>query len=257
MNWNWHTLGDPSHSPVVFLHGFMGKGEDWMEIAEGLSDRFYCLIPDLPGHGATPLDKEPSYTAWTSALRDELSALKVTHTRLVGYSMGGRIALIFALTYPKMVTRLVLESANPGIINAKEREQRASLDDKLAEDLRQNGMKDFLTFWYNIPLFASLDHLPSLKEKLCKQRINQDPDKMATVLSALSPGQQPELWSRLKELELPTLLIAGELDSKYLTITKHVAAILFNQKRFTVSNCGHNTHRESPSTILSLLANWL
>lgn len=257
MNWIWHTLGDSSHSPIVFLHGFMGKGEDWTEIAKGLSDRFYCLIPDLPGHGATPLDEEPGYTAWASALRDELSALKITHTRLVGYSMGGRIALFFALTYPEMVTRLVLESANPGIINAKEREKRASLDDKLAERLRKNEMKDFLTFWYNIPLFASLDHLPSLKEKLLEQRTDQDPDKIASVLGALSPGRQPELWSRLKELEFPILLIAGELDSKYLTITKHIAAILSNHKSITVPNCGHNTHRESPSIILSLLADWL
>ncbi|MCP4141198.1 MAG: 2-succinyl-6-hydroxy-2,4-cyclohexadiene-1-carboxylate synthase [Chloroflexi bacterium] len=257
MTWAWRTLGNPAFQPIVFLHGFMGKGDDWLEIAEGLSNRFYCLMPDLPGHGETPLDEEPAYAAWASALRKALDERNIARTHLVGYSMGGRIALFFALTYPEMVDKLVLESANPGIIDPVERAQRAELDDKLAARLRKNGMKYFLEFWYDIPLFDSLSYYPALKKQLRIERAKQDIESIATVLSALSPGRQPELWSRLKEIELQTLLIAGRLDKKYTAVTEKALTSISNCQSVILSTSGHNTHQENPAAVQSLLDDWL
>ncbi len=256
MNWHWRKLGDPENPSIVFLHGFMGTGDDWMAIVEGLSDRFHCLMPDLPGHGETPLDVEPAYAAWASALRGELSAQGVEHLHFVGYSMGGRLALYFALTYPEMIEKLVLESASPGIVEEIERSQRAVLDDKLAARIRQKGMKDFLDFWYNIPLFESLNNYPELKTQLIKKRAQQNPENMARVLSELSPGRQLELWSRLDAINAPTLLVAGELDEKYWGITHKMEGLISESMRVVLPTCGHNTHLEEPVKFLSVLSEW-
>ncbi|MBT3337188.1 MAG: 2-succinyl-6-hydroxy-2,4-cyclohexadiene-1-carboxylate synthase [Anaerolineae bacterium] len=254
--WTWQTLGDSSLPPLVFLHGFMGTGADWTEIAAPLSDRFHCLMPDLPGHGETPLDEEPAYAAWASALRDRLSAQGIDHLHLVGYSMGGRLALYFALTYPEMIEKLVLESANPGIIEEIERSQRVALDDKLAALIRQKGMKEFLGFWYSIPLFASLNRYPALKAELIHKRAGQHPESMARILSELSPGRQLELWSRLDEINVPTLLVAGELDEKYSGITHKMEGLISKNKRMILPACGHNTHLEEPVKFLTVLCEW-
>ncbi len=251
------TLGHPKNPPIIFLHGFMGTGDDWTEIASRFADRFYCLMPDLPGHGETPLNGELGYAAWTSALQKALSAQGIGRAHFVGYSMGGRIALYFALTYPTMVDKLVLESANPGIVDETERIQRAALDDKLATRLRQNEMKDFLEFWYNIPLFASLNEHPAVKDQLIHKRADQNPENMARVLSKLSPGRQPELWLRLSELKMPTLLVAGKLDEKYCRITSQMRATLPKSTRVTLPDCGHNTHLENPHLFGDHLAEWL
>ncbi len=252
-----HTLGNPQNPPIVFLHGFMGTGDDWTEIATHFVDRFYCLMPDLPGHGGTPLDGELGYAAWTSALREILSAQGIARTHLVGYSMGGRLALYFALTCPEMVEKLVLESANPGIVDEAERAERAALDDKLTARLRCEGMGVFLEFWYNIPLFASLNNYPALKDELVHKRSEQNSENMARVLSELSPGRQPSLWARISELEMPTLLVAGELDEKYCRITSQMATIMPKSTRVTLPGCGHNAHRENPDQFTRILLEWL
>lgn len=252
-----HTLGNPQNPPIVFLHGFMGTGADWTEIASRFADDFFCLLPDLPGHGETPPDEAPAYAAWATRLRNALLQRKIERTHLVGYSMGGRLALYFALTYPEMVDKLVLESANPGIDAESERAERATLDDKLAARLRRDGMGAFLEFWYNIPLFASLNNYPALKDELIYKRVAQNPENMARVLSELSPGRQPELWSRLSELELPTLLIAGELDEKYCRITSQMGATLLKSTRVMLPGCGHNVHSEAPAAFFDQLNVWL
>lgn len=259
------TLGNSQNPPIVFLHGFMGTGTDWTEIASRFSDRFYCLLPDLPGHGETPLSDEISYATWASLINEELSAHGIKKTHLVGYSMGGRLALYFALTYPEMVEKLVLESANPGIEDEVERTERAALDDKLAARLHGEGMSAFLEFWYNIPLFASLNETPALKAELIHKRAHQNPENMARVLSELSPGRQPSLWARLSELTMPTLLVAGELDEKYCRITSQMEATLPKpvlsrveaSTRVTLPGCGHDAHLEVPALFRDYLAAWL
>ena len=252
-----HTLGNPQNPPILFLHGFMGTGADWIEIASRFSDNFYCLLPDLPGHGETPLGDEVNYAAWASLLKEELSLQGIEKIHLVGYSMGGRLALYFAMTYPEMIEKLVLESANPGIDAETERTERVALDDKLAARLRRDGMGAFLEFWYNIPLFASLNEYPILKDELIHKRADQDPENMARILSELSPGRQPSLWARLTELKMPTLLIAGELDKKYCRITSQMGATKPEFRSVVVPGCGHNAHRENPILFFNHLGAWI
>ena len=235
----------------------MGSGEDWLPIAERLSQDYYCLLPDLPGHGATPLDTDPGYESWSAGLQEVLLTHQVEYPCLVGYSLGGRLALYFSLKYPELVTRLVLESASPGIGDPQARNQRALRDTALSEQIRRDGLGPFISAWYDLPLFDSLNLHPKLKSELHRQRAMQPPQQMAAVLHALSPGRQPDLWLNLPEIRIPTLLIAGRLDQKYTDIVGEMAVIIPNSQAAFFAECGHNVHRECATRYVEKLRQWL
>ena len=235
----------------------MGTGEDWLPIAEVLSQDFYCLLPDLPGHGNTPLDAAPGYESWSAALQKMLLSHDIEQTTLVGYSLGGRLALHFSLTYPEIVTRLVLESANPGIGDPNERQKRIEWDETLSERILHEGLGAFLNTWYDLPLFESLNHHPGLKAKLRRERIRQSPQDVAAVLGALSPGRQPDLWPHLSRVQVPTLLIAGRLDQKYMGLLGEMNRVIPNSHFVLLDGCGHNVHLEDPDRYMEELQDWL
>lgn len=251
------SLGDRHNPPLVFLHGFMGSGADWLPVAEHFKENFYCLLPDLPGHGATPLDAHPGYASWSVLLKETLAVRHIERMGLIGYSLGGRLALSFTLTYPNMVARLVLESASPGLSDPQERQLRAKRDEALAASILQEGLEAFISRWYDLPLFASLNRHPNLKAELSRQRVLQSAQDIATVLNALSPGRQPDLSARLPELVAPTLLISGRLDRKYTELTRHMAQAVPNSRLASLAGCGHNLHRECPAGYVAQLQDWL
>lgn len=251
------SLGDPRQPTLLFLHGFMGSGEDWLPIAQHLQQDFYCLLPDLPGHSATILDVRPGYESWSTLLQEMLADRGIEQASLIGYSLGGRLALYFSLAYPKKVARLVLESANPGLDDSQERQQRTARDEALAEHILQEGMESFLSAWYDLPLFDSLKRYPKLKAELQRQRAQQSPQDMAAVLRALSPGRQPDLSARLADIQAPTLLVAGLLDEKYTAIIRHMGENIPNSRVALYANCGHNVHRECSTQYVELLRSWL
>jgi pimeloyl-ACP methyl ester carboxylesterase len=136
--WNETTDGDPAHPAVLFLHGFMGRREDWKPVVAALAEEYYCICPDLPGHGKNCLPG--SGAGWemaeaASGLMLLLNKYQIERCALVGYSMGGRLALYLAATYPKRFTRVVLESASPGLRTEEERAPRRQHDDNLADNI--------------------------------------------------------------------------------------------------------------------------
>ena len=193
------TLGSPIHPPLVFLHGFLGRGRDWLPVAQAFADRFYCILPDLPGHGENtgfPLEKPLSYDVFVDDLAATLPSPPAPlpggedgrKINLVGYSMGGRTALYFALKYPELVQTLILESTSPGIEAEPARLERCKLDDRWAGVIRANGISAFVEEWYNIPLFRSLHRQPELLERVKAARRENSSAWMAKVITELSPA---------------------------------------------------------------------
>ena len=110
---------------LLFLHGFMGSGQDWAETVEAFPD-YRCILVDLPGHGLSagcPPGLYPMPQA-ALALLAVLDGLGVEACVPVGYSMGGRLALYLALTHPDRCRAVVLESGSPGLASEREREGR-------------------------------------------------------------------------------------------------------------------------------------
>ncbi len=238
----------------------MGRGASWLEIARPLSQDFYCILPDLPGHGrhthgdpSAPLSFD-TVTAWLNALLDELN---LTRVHLVGYSLGGRAALHFACHHPQRLLSLTLESASPGLQDEAERARRRAEDDARAADILSLGMTTFVERWYAMPLFASLHARPRRLARIQAAAARNDPRWMARVVSALSPGRQPPLWDCLPTLNMPILLLAGEQDEKYVQITHRMAARLPHAQTVILPRAGHNAHAERPARVRAALKAFL
>ncbi len=254
------AAGPPNAPAIVFLHGFLGRGTDWQLIIAGLANRFHCLAPDLPGHGAhslTDYAKPINFKTLASHLLGWLERLGIRRFTLVGYSMGGRLALYTALHHPQNIAALVLESASAGIADPTQRAARAALDDRRAADIRQRGLAAFLDDWYAMPLFTSLRRYPTLLAQLKRERTAIPAEWAARVIAELSPGRQPALWNRLPELRLPTLLIWGDLDPRYPAIMQHMASCIPTAQIAPVPDAGHNVHAERPGEFLHALQTFL
>ncbi len=182
-----YTLsGDGGARAVLFLHGFMGSAEDWRGVTAALDDRFRCLAVDLPGHGASLGLPPEDYTieGTTRALIRLLDLLGIERPAVVGYSMGGRLALYLALHHPERCAGLFLESASPGIEDAAERRARREADEEWARRL-QEDFGTFLADWYRQPPFASLARHEGLVEAMIEARARNDPGEPAPALLRL------------------------------------------------------------------------
>ncbi len=252
------TYGSPEGRPVLFLHGFMGRGADWEEVASGLGEGFRCLCPDLPGHGGQALEEEPSIETTADALAGLLAEHGIARAALVGYSMGGRIALMAALRYPELFRPLVLESASPGIRSEDDREARAKRDRGLSRRLEAmrgdaERFRDFLDEWYDAPLFASLQKDPARLAVLIERRIENRPESLGAALRGFSVGRQPALWDAIADYPAPILAMAGEEDRKYRRIAEEMAALSPHVATHVMNGRGHNVHFENPRGYTTVL----
>jgi 2-succinyl-6-hydroxy-2,4-cyclohexadiene-1-carboxylate synthase len=250
--------GDPASPRVLFLHGFWGDRHSFAEIIEGLGDRVYALSLDLPGHGPSPMGdcSMESVAAQVIALVDRLEFWPCT---IVGYSLGGRLALYLALTRldSTQLTGLVLESASPGLAEATARADRRRADEIWARRLELEPIERVLDDWYRQPIFSSLVEHRSFPE-LRSRRLTHHGPSLAMVMRGLGLGQQPNLWPLLPLLTIPTLLIVGDRDTKFCQLNRQIQGQNPDQiKLKTMPNCGHNCHIEDPNiyaaTVLSCL----
>lgn len=259
--WPLLTFGNPAHPPVVMLHGFLGTGADWTPVAESLAETHYVLCPDLPGHGAHECTAPISFELIASALDAFMMHHDLTSTALVGYSLGGRVALHFAASFPERVSRLVLESASPGLADEHVRTSRCQHDDALADELLalpdEEAFKAWLCQWYSAPLWETLHQVSGRVEALVAERAGAAPTGLAIALRSLSVGRQPSLWSQLAEIACPVLLIAGARDHKYVEIAEHMMEVNPAFAHMPFSGCGHNVHLEAPGAYTTVLKSFL
>ena len=258
--WPYDIVGNRGNSPIVFLHGFMGRGLDWMPITYRLEHSAYSILPDLPGHGKNiyrNIDKPLTLDILARELDVLLDHVEITMIDLVGYSMGGRLALYFALRYPNRVRTLVLESTSAGIGPKKDRKERQAVDSARAEQILEYGMQQYVEHWYKMPLFHTLAKEHELYKNLIQARGKNDPAWMAKAIRDLSPGYQPQVWDQLQFLKMPVLLIAGEMDEKYIGIMHQLGKAIEDSKEIIISRSGHNCHLERPERFSQYLVEFL
>ena len=135
---------------LVLLHGFTNTGASWDQVVAALPERYRPLAPDIRGHGAASGARPVSLTA----VVDDVVALAGGPMELVGYSMGGRIALHVALALAGRVRRLVLIGASPGIADPAARTERRAADDGLAAEVEQMTIEAFAERWAQTAVLA-------------------------------------------------------------------------------------------------------
>lgn len=249
-----HAAPAADSPAYLLLHGFTGAASNWAAVASALSPRASVVIPDLLGHGATDAPDDPARYAMPHAAADLFvlwQHLALPPVHLVGYSMGGRLALYTALAYPRMVARLTLESASPGLETDAERTARRASDEALADRIEREGVAAFTAAWENLPLFATQS--AAAKASLRPVRLAQRPRGLANSLRGMGTGAQPSLWPRLPELAMPVHLIAGALDAKFVAINQRMAALMPAARLTVIPDAGHTVHLEQPDAYLAAL----
>lgn len=245
-----YRLAGRSAGPVLlFLHGFFGDRREWDEIAPRFEQDCLCLTVDLPGHGQTRLATGFENAAMpdvAAALLALLDLLEIRSCSLIGYSMGGRLALQMAVLQPARFTSLVLESASPGMRSDQERRERMAEDDRRAGQLLDIGLEAFLNQWYSQPMFQTLRANPAHLDALIRRRLDNDPGQLARALRVMSVGRQPSLWQQWSANRIPALLVAGALDPKYGGIAAEMAGLCTAARLCVIDGCGHNVHYEDP-----------
>lgn len=248
---------DPEIPPtggICLLHGFSGAGLNWRTVAELLNSPI-VIAPDLIGHGGTDSPPDSARYRMEAAATDLFTLwgqLDLPPMHLVGYSMGGRLALYTALTYPQMVTRLTLESASPGLATEIERADRCAADEALADRIETNGMEWFATMWEQVPLFQHQSK--TVREVLRAVRQSQSSRGLAHSLRGMGTGAQLSLWERLSELSMPVDLIVGALDAKFVAINQQMAAHIPSCRLHVVDGAGHSVHQEHPHAAAALIS---
>lgn len=237
----------------------MGNGTDWNEITNHLSAKFYCLAVDLPGHGKSLLKKvSPDYSMAKTAksIVDFLQTNNIHRCHLVGYSMGGRLTLYLAVNFPAFFKKVVIESATPGIKSITERKQRLKHDFELAAKIESVDFQNFLSDWYDQPIFNTLKNSKYFAN-LIKARSENDPHELAKSLREMSVGNQPSLWRELQTIRNEILLVCGEFDQKYQNIVNQMKKEIKSAEIALIKNAGHNTHVENRGDFINKIENFL
>jgi 2-succinyl-6-hydroxy-2,4-cyclohexadiene-1-carboxylate synthase len=229
---------------LVLLHGFSGTRHAWDGVAAQLSPaRYRPLALDLPGHGEQA--GQDQAITFASCVADVLTRAPERFA-LAGYSLGGRVALHVALAAPERVTRLLLVSTSAGIDDEAERAARRAADRRLADELERVTFEQFIERWRTQPLFA--DDPPDTAARAREDQRRNDPHALAQVLRGIGTGEMAPLWARLRELTMPTVVIAGERDAKFRELGARLAQLLADAQLVGVPG-GHALALESPAAV--------
>jgi 2-succinyl-6-hydroxy-2,4-cyclohexadiene-1-carboxylate synthase len=245
-----------SRATLVLLHGFTGSAIAWEDISIDLASLgLHVVALDMLGHGQSDAPADAGRYSMEHCQKDILAALQILGVErgeaiLLGYSMGGRIALYCA--FAGYFRALILESASPGLATSVERQQRRASDEALATRIERDGVEAFIDYWRKIPLFASQQQLAvEQREELHAQRLTNRAQGLANSLRGVGTGVQPELYTSLPTLNLPVLLLAGELDSKFCTIAQQMASQLPQARLQIIPGAGHTIHLEQPEAFVT------
>jgi len=231
------------------LHGFTETDESWTEtLAREIPD---LRCPLLPGHGGKPCPPDASLSRVAAGL---VAGFPAEPVDVLGYSMGGRLAVTLALEHPQRIRRLILISCHPGIRDPKERALRRRRDESLAQVLEEDGIGPFMAWWETQQALKPSRPFPAaIAESVRARRLNQDPIGLAACLRALGGGAMDPVWHRLGELRMPVLLISGASDTRYMTIMDEMAAAIPDRRREVVLKSGHAVHRERPQVVAQMV----
>ncbi|MCC5639023.1 2-succinyl-6-hydroxy-2,4-cyclohexadiene-1-carboxylate synthase [Nostoc sp. CHAB 5844] len=248
---NYKLITSKDRPYILFLHGFIGNLDEFDKAIKLLSTEFSYLTLDLPGHGKTQVlgeDKYYTIEQTAQALINLLDELNIPKCFLVGYSMGGRLALYLTLHFPERFYKVILESASPGLATETERLERVRKDEQIARKLSRciskNEFREFLLNWYNQPIFGDIKNHPAF-ERMLESRLQNQPLELAKSLKFMGTGSQPSLWEKLKDNIVPSLLVVGNNDKKFLTINTKMAKICKLTQLKIISNSAHNIHLEN------------
>jgi 2-succinyl-6-hydroxy-2,4-cyclohexadiene-1-carboxylate synthase len=227
---------------VLFIPGFMQRGDAWRPVAELLPERYPSVALDHREHSFEGRVAEIAQAAEDGSV-------------LVGYSLGGRIALRAVLRDRERYSGLVTIGATAGLDDPVRRSTRAEADDRLAAWMEAATIEDIVSVWERQPLFA--DQSEPLIEQQREGRLSHDPAGLAMLLRTAGQGVLEPVWHELLMLDLPILAIAGARDEGYVAAAERIADIAPRGRAAIVPDAGHAAQLQRPQEVASLIVEFL
>lgn len=244
--------------PLICLHGFSESLNTFKHV--DIENRQLILIDQI-GHGKTraPISEEIySLEYMTRTIHEIINRVASKPYDLLGYSMGGRQALYYAIKYPNEISALVLESASYGLMDEVDRANRRKNEKYISEQLEKFGINWFVPFWENISIFDTQKLLSdSVKDEIKQQRLSNNAEFLAMHIKKMGQGNFPYLKDKLSDLPMPILYIAGEFDYKYRDYQEVFEESCKRINTEIICGCGHNTHIEKPNVFSSTVSSFL
>jgi 2-succinyl-6-hydroxy-2,4-cyclohexadiene-1-carboxylate synthase len=242
-----------------YLHGFLGCPKDFDQVTANLrtveGPRPSRALP-IAGHPDVPFPCD-SEGAVDSAFRVEVGRLARQieleakgPVELIGYSMGGRLALGIAIEYPQLVGRLVLVSSRRGLDLETERAERRRSDEQWAQLIEAEGVDAFLEKWWKAPLFSTLMRIePSRLTAELERRRGLSALGLVWALRHLGLGSQPSYQSEVQKIRTKVTVIAGELDDKFVKLGEELVEQFPSAHLVVVKGQGHHLALEAPEAL--------
>ncbi|APB30692.1 2-succinyl-6-hydroxy-2,4-cyclohexadiene-1-carboxylate synthase [Vagococcus teuberi] len=257
---NYVTEFDCMKPTLVCLHGFTGTSQTFHFLHDIKTHNVIAI--DLIGHGKTSVFVHPyRYTSEQQVkdleeIRDRLNLDKID---LLGYSMGGRLALAYAFEYPTRVNSLILESSSPGLDDIDSRKIRRQSDNRLACLLLDKGIGKFVDYWETILLFDTQKTLSQIvRETIRQERLSQQAIGLAMSLHYFGTGTQPSLWGKLeKEYPFHPYFLVGQKDVKFVSLAKQMNQLMTESTVIEFEDSGHCIHVEKPAAFLATVTQLL
>ncbi|MEW5796896.1 MAG: 2-succinyl-6-hydroxy-2,4-cyclohexadiene-1-carboxylate synthase [Candidatus Zixiibacteriota bacterium] len=256
----FHLKCAPIHLTLLYLHGFLGGQDDWLEVSELMGGQYGHLRIDLPGHNARAGFLENRYYAWEelpNLIGELLRSCNLEECTPVGYSLGGRVALYLLTRVPELFSRAVIESASPGLRTDDERAQRRLEDEKLITQLKTRPLDEFVDNWYRQPLFDTIQKTGPRFNAMRDRRLKHDPLALVRSLKYMGLGTMPSLWELLPTIRIPVLFVAGGQDAKYSALARQMASLCPKGRVAIIPGAGHNVHFERPKEFCKAVKGFL
>ncbi len=244
-----------SSKVVIALNGFLGRKADWN------------LIPNLlPAgwdfHAVDPLQSQVlDFDQWSKNFVSDVESKfgKSAKKVLLGYSMGGRLALHALIRSPPTFEGAMIVSANPGLQSEEEKRARIAADVAWAGKLTQTPWAHLMNEWNQQSVFQTSVHLPSDAITLSRKESDFNRQVLANALTTWSLGKQRDLRVEIGNVGLPIEFVTGQFDLKFSALMSDVVALTAKAPRehLVISGAGHRVPWDTPSRFRVALANFL
>nr|WP_320166811.1 alpha/beta fold hydrolase [uncultured Methylophaga sp.] len=240
-------------TPLIIIHGLFGSADNWRSMAKYFS-RFYRVISvDLRNHGRSPHSDEQNFTVMAEDIKELCEAMELGQVSILGHSLGGKVAMMFAAMYPQLVSKLIVVDISPRqyfsahtplmdammALNLSQFTRRTEVDDALAESIPDKAVRQFLlmnlvseqeTFQWRI-------NLPALKANY--------PELMAAVCEDIT-------------FTMPSLFVYGELSDYVTEEDRQQISSQFVHAEFNgIEKAGHWVQAERPQQFKKVVEEFL
>jgi esterase len=241
--------------PLLILHGLFGTLDNWQTLAKRLAEHYNIFLVDLRNHGRSPHSDEHDYELMADDVRELIEDLQIATPAIMGHSMGGKVAMKYALKYPTHITKLIVVDIAPkaypphhdDIIDAlravdlSKAKSRGDIDDQLSASIKDEGVRLFLA--KNI--YRKEDN--SFAWRMNLEAIDKNYEHIAAAVTSDIPFKKDALFIK-----------GGK--SRYITQEDQYTSIehLFTQVEIeTIPEAGHWVHAEAPDKVYDLVTTFL